>query len=178
MGIGTCPAGWWNLHLRPPERRCRVMNSNPSTSVAPSPIAHEAIHSMNPNPSPTNVPANTTNRREFLTRSTTAVAASALAGVTLPHVFAAPNDTVQLALIGSGNRGSGAIVNAMEATGSTTKLVAMADLYEDRLYRAHSSLGAKFRERVDVPTEHQFIGFDAYRKAIDVLRPHSGDIAM
>ncbi|HEY6168091.1 MAG TPA: Gfo/Idh/MocA family oxidoreductase [Verrucomicrobiae bacterium] len=133
---------------------------------------------MNPNPSPTNVPANTTNRREFLTRSTTAVAASALAGVTLPHVFAAPNDTVQLALIGSGNRGSGAIVNAMEATGSTTKLVAMADLYEDRLYRAHSSLGAKFRERVDVPTEHQFIGFDAYKKAIDVLRPHSGDIAM
>jgi predicted dehydrogenase len=117
-------------------------------------------------------------RREFLTRGGAAVAASALAGVTLPHVHAAPNDTVQLAIIGSGNRGSGAIVNAMEATGSTTRLVAMADLYEDRLYKSHASLGAKFPDRVDVPSERQFVGFDAFKKAIDALRPRSGDVAL
>jgi predicted dehydrogenase len=126
---------------------------------------------------PLPAPASTT-RREFLARGGTAVAASALAGVTLPYVHAAGDDTIQLAIIGSGNRGSGAIVNAMEATGSTTKLVAMADLYEDRLYRAHTALGAKFPDRVDVPSERQFAGFDAFKKAIDVLRPGSGDVAM
>jgi predicted dehydrogenase len=117
-------------------------------------------------------------RREFLARGATAVAASALAGVALPPVHAAGSDTLHLAIIGSGNRGSGAVVNAMEALGSTTRLIAMADLYEDRLYRAHAALSAKFPDRVDVPSERQFAGFDAFKKAIDCLRPGSGDIAM
>jgi predicted dehydrogenase len=52
----------------------------------------------------------------------------------------------------------------------------MADLVETRLARAHKILGEKFADRVDVPKERQFIGFDAYRKAIDCLRP--GDVAM
>lgn len=66
----------------------------------------------------------------------------------------------------------------MEATGSTTKLVAMADLYDDRLQRAHTVLYDKFQERIDVPSERQFIGFDAFKQAIDSLRPGSGDIAL
>jgi predicted dehydrogenase len=85
---------------------------------------------------------------------------------------------VQLALIGSGNRGSGAVANAMEAAGSTTKLTAMADLYEDRLFRSHTSLVTRYPDRVDVPSERQFVGFDAFKRAIDTLRPGSGDIAM
>ena len=64
-----------------------------------------------------------TSRREFLARGGAAVAASALAGVTLPHVHAAANDTVQLAIIGSGNRGSGAVVNAMEGLKPWGKVV-------------------------------------------------------
>jgi predicted dehydrogenase len=115
-------------------------------------------------------------RREFITRT---AAATALAGVALPQVHGAAGDPhVRLALIGSGNRGSGAIANAMEATGSTVKLTAMADLYEDRLVGSHRALLGKFGERIDVPTENQFIGFDAYKKAIDSLRPGAGDIAM
>ena len=117
-------------------------------------------------------------RRDFFQQSGKAVAASALAGIAIPHVHAAGSDTIQLAIIGSGGRGSGAIANAMEATGSTTKLVAMADLYEDRLQRAHTALYDKFQERIDVPSERQFIGFDAFKKAIDSLRPGSGDIAL
>ena len=119
-----------------------------------------------------------TTRREFLARTGKTMAGAALAGVTLPHVYSAANDTVQLALIGSGGRGSGAVVNAMEAVGSTAKLVAMADLFENRLHSAHFALNAKFDQRVDVPSERQFIGFDAFKKAIDCLRPGSGDIAM
>ncbi|MEQ2009272.1 MAG: Gfo/Idh/MocA family oxidoreductase [Limisphaerales bacterium] len=119
-----------------------------------------------------------TSRREFLARTGKTMAGAALAGVTLPHVHSAANETVQLALIGSGGRGSGAVVNAMEAAGSTAKLVAMADLFENRLHSAHFALNSKFDQRVDVPSERQFIGFDAYKKAIDCLRPGSGDIAM
>jgi predicted dehydrogenase len=122
---------------------------------------------------PTSLP-----RREFLTRTGAAVAASALAGVALPHVHAAEDNTIRLAMIGTGNRGSGAVANAMQAPGSPVKMWAMADLYEDRLQRAHSVLTTNFAERVDVPSERQFVGFDAFKGAIDSLRPHSGDIAM
>ena len=48
-------------------------------------------------------------RREFLKTSSQVVAASALAGVALPHVHAAENNTIQLALIGCGGRGTGAV---------------------------------------------------------------------
>lgn len=120
----------------------------------------------------------TLSRRDFLRQSGQAVAASALAGIAIPHVHAAGSDAVQLAIVGCGGRGSGAIANAMEAAGSTTKLVAMADLYEDRLQLAHNILNTKFERRVDVPSERQFVGFDAYKKAVDSLRPGSGDIVL
>lgn len=117
-------------------------------------------------------------RRRFLSRGGSVAAGSALAGVAIPHVHAAGSETIQLALIGCGGRGGGAVANAMEAAGSTTKLVAMADLYEDRLQGSHAALYGKFEQRVDVPSERQFIGFEAFQKAIDCLRPGSGDIAM
>jgi predicted dehydrogenase len=51
----------------------------------------------------------------------------------------------------------------------------MADLFESRL---KGSLGrlAGLKEKVDVPPERQFVGFDAYKKAIDCLGP--GDVAI
>jgi predicted dehydrogenase len=50
----------------------------------------------------------------------------------------------------------------------------MADLFESRLSRSHNALSERFGEKVDVPAERRFRGFDAYRKAIDCLRP--GDV--
>lgn len=117
-------------------------------------------------------------RREFLTQSGRAVAAAALAGVTIPHVHAAEDNAIRLALIGCGGRGSGAVGNAMEASGGPVKLVAMADLYENRLLGSHKVLTDHFGNRVDVPSDRQFVGFDAFKQAIDSLRPGSGDIAM
>ena len=115
-------------------------------------------------------------RREFLQRSGQAVAVGALASVALPHVHAASTGAIRLALIGCGGRGSGAAVNALESSNGPAKLVVMADLYEDRLKRAHKSLSEKFPDKVEVSTDAQFVGFDAYKKAIDTLRP--GDVAM
>jgi predicted dehydrogenase len=115
-------------------------------------------------------------RLEFLKWSGTLAAGSALAGVVIPRVHAAEDNTIRLALIGSGNRGSGAAVNAFEATGGPVKLVAMADLFENRLTASHAALKKLHPDQVDVPADRRFVGFDAYRKAIDCLRP--GDVAM
>ncbi|NQT52968.1 twin-arginine translocation signal domain-containing protein [bacterium] len=115
-------------------------------------------------------------RRDFLRWSGAVAAGSALAGVAIPPVHAAEDNTIRLALIGCGGRGGGAVANAMQAPGGPVKLWAMADLFEHRLTASFKGLSRGFSERVDVPQERRFIGFDAYRKAIDCLRP--GDIAL
>lgn len=113
-------------------------------------------------------------RRDLLKLSGAAAVGSALAGAGVPWVHAAEDNTIRLALIGCGGRGRGAVGNAF-GTGSPVKLYAMADLYEDRVNSSHSDLQG-FGDRVDVPPERRFAGFDAYRDAIDCLRP--GDVAM
>jgi len=116
-------------------------------------------------------------RREFLKASGHLVAGTALAGVAIPHVHAGEDNTIRLALIGCGGRGSGAAKNAFEATGGPVKLTVMADLFENRLATSLKNLSKAYADQIDVPPERQFVGFDAYRKAIDSLRP-GRDIAM
>ena len=72
-------------------------------------------------------------RRTFLKQTSTAAVATALAGVAVPRVHAAQDSTIRLALVGCGGGGSGAVVAAFSASGGPVKLVAMADLFEDRL---------------------------------------------
>jgi predicted dehydrogenase len=113
-------------------------------------------------------------RRRFLAQSGRIVAGSVLAGVALPRIYAAEDSTIRLALVGCGGRGGGAVGNALSSTTGPTKLVAMADVFEDKLSRSHKALSEQFRDQVDVPPDRRFLGFDAYRKAIDCLRP--GDV--
>lgn len=115
-------------------------------------------------------------RREFLAAGGTVAAASALNGAIVPRVHAGEDNTIRLALIGCGNRGSGALANAMNSAYGPVKLVAMADVVEERIDRAQKNLSRHFSGRMDVPKERQFVGFDAYRKAIDCLGPN--DVAM
>lgn len=118
-------------------------------------------------------------RRSLLKAGGGAAAASVLAGVDLPAVHAAEDNTIRLALIGSGNRGSGAVGNAIAAAAEVSanvKLVAMCDIVEGKLQGSYKALKERFGDLIDVPPERQFVGFDAYRKAIDCLRP--GDVAM
>src|SRR5690606_19687175 len=51
------------------------------------------------------------------------------------------------------------------------KLVAMADVFQDRLAGSLSGLAKQFGAKVDVPAERQFLGFQAYRQAIDAVGP-------
>jgi len=110
-------------------------------------------------------------RRDFLKLSGTAAAATALAGVAVPRVHAAEDNTIKLALVGCGGRGTGAVANALSTSGGPVKLVAMADLFENRLTGSFNRLSGQFKDKIDVPPERQFIGFDAYKKAIDCLGP-------
>jgi predicted dehydrogenase len=104
------------------------------------------------------------------------VAASTLAGINIPMVHAAGDSTIRLALIGCGGRGSGAAANAFDSPNGPVKLVVMADLFENRLTSAHKALSEKYSAQMDVPSERRFTGFNAWRQAIDYLRP--GDVAM
>lgn len=115
-------------------------------------------------------------RRDFLKNTGRLAAASALAGVAIPHVHAAGDDTIRAALVGCGGRGTGAAANAMDVPNGRVKLVAMADVFEDRLNGSYNSLKNRPAEQFDVPEDRKFAGFDAYKKAMDCLRP--GDIAI
>ncbi len=117
-------------------------------------------------------------RREFLKNTGKVATASALAGVVVPQVHAAEDNTIQLALIGCGGRGTGAAANAMSVKNGPIKLVAMADVFSKRLEGSRKALlkREKYANLVDVPSDRQFVGFDAYRKAMDCLNP--GDVAI
>ena len=117
-----------------------------------------------------------TSRRAFLQEGGRIAGVSAFAGMTLPYVHAAENNTIQLALIGAGGRGTGAAENALGIKNGPIKLVAMADVFPQKLSDSHGRLRGKFAAQMDVPMERQFIGFDAYRKAMDCLKP--GDVAI
>ena len=103
-------------------------------------------------------------------------AASALAGIAIPHVHAAENNTIQVALIGCGGRGTGAAADALSVKNGPIKLVAMGDAFQDRLDSSFDALKKQFGDRIDVPNERKFVGFDAYQKAMDCLKP--GDVAI
>src|SRR5438132_13338178 len=116
------------------------------------------------------------NRRDFLKTTGATLTAGALAGATIPTVHAAQDSTVQIALVGCGGRGTGAAQNALSVQNGPIKLVAMADVFEDRLATSHKALADKFEGQVDVPNDRKFISFDGYKQAVDCLRP--GDVAI
>lgn len=116
-------------------------------------------------------------RRDFLKQGTgTIAAASALAGVAIPSVHAGEDNTIKIALVGCGGRGTGAAANALQVQSAPIKLVAMADVFEDKLAGSYKNLIDEFSPQVDVPDDRKFIGFDAYQKAMDCLDP--GDIVL
>ena len=115
-------------------------------------------------------------RREFLKNTGRIAAATTLAGLAVPRVYAAEDNTMQVALIGCGGRGTGAAADAMSVKQGPVKLVAMADVFEDRVRGSYEDLKGKFANQVDVPKDRQFVGFDGYQKAMDCLKP--GDIAI
>ena len=70
-------------------------------------------------------------RRDFLRLSGQVTATSILAGIG-PRLYAGEHNTIRLALVGCGGRGTGAVADAFAAQGGPVQLVAMADLFKQR----------------------------------------------
>lgn len=115
-------------------------------------------------------------RRDVLMNTGKFTAAAAVAGTFAGGVYAAGGDTVQVAIVGCGGRGGGALVNALNSKGGPTKLVAMADVFQDRLDNGFKNVTKSHAKQVDVPQERRFLGFDGYKKAMDCLKP--GDVVI
>ena len=124
-------------------------------------------------------------RRQFLRTSSLALAggAAAVAHPFVNPVHAAGSDfEVKIGLIGCGGRGSGAVLNALGAASKSTypqsgyhtedvaqgapagtegfKVVALADLFEDRLTHGAEQLA---KLGIKIPKAMRFTGFDAYQ---------------
>ena len=107
-------------------------------------------------------------RRDFLKRTSGAAVAGALGIARGAH--AAGSDVIRIALVGCGGRGTAAAVQALSASTANVRLVAMADVFGDRLESSLATIQKRFApqgsEKVDVPKERQFVGLDAYQQAI------------
>ena len=104
--------------------------------------------------------------------------ATSAAEQTNPRVHPTGDETIKVALVGCGFRGTGAVAQALLTKGPV-KLWAVADLFSDRVEASLKSLEkgleaeydrdptASLGVHIDVPPERRFVGFDAYKQAID-----------
>ncbi len=113
-------------------------------------------------------------RRQFLGISGRLAAGSALASAWIPRAHAAENNELKVALIGCGGRGTGAAHNALSTAGPT-KLWAVADVFENRIKSSIANLEKNHADKIALE-DRRYIGFDAYRKAIDAIAP--GGVAL
>jgi len=106
-------------------------------------------------------------RRDFLKTSSALAAAGALAGSLSigRSAHAAGSDLLKIGLVGCGGRGTGAAENALGAD-KNCKLVAMADVFSDRLQNSLEIVKKHFPDKVAVEPDHCFLGFDAGNKLI------------
>ena len=111
-------------------------------------------------------------RRDFVKSSAILGAASLVPSALASGLTYRIDDTIRVGVIGCGGRGTGAAVNALAAH-PKVNVVAMADLFEDRLNGSYGWLAENddFGDRVKVDPAHKFVGFDAYKQllAIDTI---------
>ena len=115
-------------------------------------------------------------RREFLKQTGRFAAATTLVAAAAPRVHAAEDNTIRIALVGCGGRGTGAAADALNVKNGPIELVALADVIEGNVNNSASALGGRFAKQFKAPKDRQFVGFDGYQKAMDCLRP--GDIVI
>lgn len=103
-------------------------------------------------------------RRDFV-RTTAAVGAAASLSLAR-SVHAAGDDTIRIGMVGAGGRCAGAAEDAMNADPGT-RLVAISDLFADRVQGKRSALRQRKPDQVAVDDDHCFVGLDGYKKVVD-----------
>jgi len=106
-------------------------------------------------------------RRDFIKTSVPILsglgAVSLLSGTN--RIFAAGSDKIRIGLIGCGGRGTydtGNCLNCAEGV----ELVAMGDLFKDRVDRCRKTLKRKLSDKVKVTEDTCFVGWDAHKKVL------------
>ena len=120
--------------------------------------------------------AGDTTRREFLKQTGRLAAATTIVSAATPWVYAGEDNTIRVALVGCGGRGVGAAADALSVKNGPIQLVALADILEPRVGGGFGHLSSRFGSQVDVPEDRRFVGFDAFQKAMDCLKP--GDVVI
>jgi myo-inositol 2-dehydrogenase/D-chiro-inositol 1-dehydrogenase len=106
-------------------------------------------------------------RRDFVKTSSAVVAGSALISCkAVPRAYARGSDTIKVGVVGCGGRGTGAAGQALSADDGVV-IWSMGDAFPDRLKRSKKNLVEHASDRVKVPAERSFTGFDAYKNVID-----------
>ena len=127
-------------------------------------------------------------RRSFLSKSAVAGAAGVIGGASLlsscspgkgrltalrkPEEYYIPElpdkavegRPLKVGLVGCGGRGNGALANLLDAADGIT-VAAMGDVFPDKIEKARERL--KGKRGIEIPDDHVFTGFDAYRQVID-----------
>jgi myo-inositol 2-dehydrogenase / D-chiro-inositol 1-dehydrogenase len=109
-------------------------------------------------------------RRNFVKGSATVAGGVMVGGLSLESsAHPAGSDTIKVALVGCGGRGTGAAVQALSVK-QNVQLVSMADAFKDRLDSSYTNILEEVsdKERVKVKDKNKFVGFDAYKAAIDM----------
>jgi len=120
-----------------------------------------------------------TARREFIKTSSLLTGAMLTAPIIgQAGYFNSVDDAIKVAVIGCGGRGTGAAMQAL-STKQNVKLVAMVDAFRDNIDNCYKSLtsddisdwsGGKgnIKNKIDVTEDRKFVGFDGYKKAIEL----------
>ncbi|WP_437222094.1 Gfo/Idh/MocA family protein [Planctomicrobium sp. SH661] len=115
-------------------------------------------------------------RRDMLKTTGNLAVTVASSQLLFSKAFASEENTINLALVGCGGRGSGAVADALSIDAGPIKLKAMADVFNGNLSLSYNAINGAFENKIDVPPERKFIGFDAYKQAMDCLKP--GDVVI
>lgn len=111
---------------------------------------------------------NETNRRSFIKTSSVVASAAVATNAVLSGraVHASVDDTLKIGLVGCGGRGTGAATDALQAD-PYSKIVALADLFPDRMEQCRKLLSRQAKDRFAATDETCFSGIDAYKALID-----------
>ncbi len=106
-------------------------------------------------------------RRDFVKRSSVA-AAGVSAGLMASgnYAYAGGTDTIRIGLVGCGGRGTGAANDCVQSSDGV-ELIAMADLFQDRMEESKEQLKERLGDSYKVNQERTFLGFDAYEKVLE-----------
>ncbi|MCK9343243.1 MAG: Gfo/Idh/MocA family oxidoreductase [Massilibacteroides sp.] len=78
--------------------------------------------------------------------------------------MAADGKKLNAAVIGCGGRGSGATFNFLEAANGVN-IICLADVFKEKVDILAKKL--KDEKNIEIPADKRYVGFDAYKKAID-----------